>query len=627
MVSKAVALYLLAMLKTLLLCLLLAMNASAIAQSLAINISDIKTQQDIYDQLFFYEDKERTMSIEELVSNNKLYFSKLNKTHTYGYSHSIFWFYNRISNPADKALNVFLKNIGSVNFLELYIVEKGQLIKQQIHGSLIPYEQPEHPYRDPVFEINLAPNTDYDLYLKYKTSTSYLITPTLLTPKKYNEERENSAYFYGAYFGVLSAILIYLLASAIISRQKMLVYYSLFLGGTIFINHAMLNFNAPLFGLTHSPNFIVAVSIVGCTLIVSFFEFCFNLFELKKFSPNFVTFIRRYFYAFVLFTIIFLLFGDLVIATQIYFIALLLTIFFGLIFLFFILKHKLDYAILFSTAWIGYYLSLTILNLAWTGVIDYKPNYLMYMYIATMIETIVFSFIVALRYQKIDIINDSKTELLATAGHDIRQPLQAMVLYKNALEHEVKTEQGQGLLASLNLSINALHQLLDKLLDVSNIETGKVKITKKHFEISKMVEDIVEGLGSVAINKNLELKIKVNSQVIFSDRVLLATIVRNILANALRYVDEGKILITGRKRQHAYLLQIWDTGDGIDAQKLTKIFERYFQMERFKKNEGIGLGLFICKQFSDKLDIDIHVKSKRMKGTVFSLWIKNDSKK
>ena len=582
-----------------------------------IDLSRLAPEQDIYNRLKVFEDKTASLKIADIAGRQNQLFQKYNHKHAYGYSPSAFWFHQKLYNPLEKPLLLYLAN-GRVNFIDVYLLQNNKLVYQQRHGSSVNLQETEVQHRLPSFRLRVAEKTTLDLFMRYQAKDNILVTPVLYQPKAFHQYHEKLAYFYGAYFGVLLSLLVYNSLSAFASGQKVLFLYSFFIALTIVTNFLLLNFASVLFGWLRSESMIIVSNCLANIMIIGFFEFAFALFRLKHYAPLSVKTVR-YYYWLVLFSILLLVFSDLTLSTPVFIFNMLLALMLGLLILFQVVKNKLPYAWWFTIGWLGFQVSLTLLSLAWAGLIDYQTHYLFYMHLATLFETIVFSFILAMKYQAVYRESHDKTELLAMVGHDIRQPLQAMMLYKDALESEVNSTEGKSLLVALNESIHGLYLLLSSLLNVSQIQSGKVKVQKEKVSVSEVVNSVVESLAPLAEQKQLAIILRIKDATVISDPVLLATIIRNLLANAIRYVEQGKILLSGRERADYYLLQVWDTGPGMETEQLKKVFSQYYQMNHFKKNEGVGLGLFICKHFANKLDIQLDICSKKGKGTVFSL--------
>lgn len=215
----------------------------------------------------------------------------------------------------------------------------------------------------------------------------------------------------------------------------------------------------------------------------------------------------------------------------------------------------------------------------------------------------------------------AKTRFLAAASHDLRQPLQALNLFVYALEGKEKDEEKREIIYLIRNSLDSLKELLNTLLDISKLEAGVVQPTLKDFTAGSMIERIKSELTAVAWANDLELRTVGTSFCVYSDPALLETVVRNLVDNAIKYTEQGKVLIGCRKRQDKLRFEVWDTGPGIPADQLKLIFDDFYQVdnEARRRTHGLGLGLSIVKRTSDLLGCSIGCTSVPGKGSTF--WV------
>ena len=176
--------------------------------------------------------------------------------------------------------------------------------------------------------------------------------------------------------------------------------------------------------------------------------------------------------------------------------------------------------------------------------------------------------------------NLAKTRFLAAASHDLRQPLQAINLFHETLVKTGLNEQQEKISRHLSASLCSLGELLNKLLDISRLDADMIKPQPVAIRADELLETLDAEFSAQAQKKKLRFNLfcSLPGLVLFSDANLLTDLLRNLVGNAVKYTEQGGILLSIRRRGDCALIQIWDTGVGIDAEHLDLIFEEYFQV-------------------------------------------------
>jgi signal transduction histidine kinase len=215
----------------------------------------------------------------------------------------------------------------------------------------------------------------------------------------------------------------------------------------------------------------------------------------------------------------------------------------------------------------------------------------------------------------------AKSRFLASASHDLRQPFQAMRLYHHVLEMRAPDPKTRQALDALGRAMTAGEELLSALLDVSTLEAGTVQPVTESLSLADILYDVASEYGEIASQRALRLKVMPIQATISSDRVLLKRVVRNLVNNALRYTERGGILLGARRRGEHVLIQVWDTGQGIPADRLQDIFEDFYQLDNPSRDRsrGLGLGLSIVQRTVRLLGHEITVNSRLGRGSVFTV--------
>ncbi|MBK7059021.1 MAG: response regulator [Rubrivivax sp.] len=218
----------------------------------------------------------------------------------------------------------------------------------------------------------------------------------------------------------------------------------------------------------------------------------------------------------------------------------------------------------------------------------------------------------------------AKTQFFAAASHDLRQPLHAMGLFAEALRQRSRDPEVAGLVNSINESVDALEGLFGELLDITRIDTGGVEVSPAPLRMRELFSRLRLHFEPTAFEKGLMLSFHGEQHVALADPVLLERILRNLVSNAIRYSDDGGVLVSCRARQGRLRLQVWDTGIGIAESALPRIFDEFYQVNPSRplephQRKGLGLGLPIVKRLAALMDAPLTVRSRPGHGTVFTL--------
>lgn len=225
--------------------------------------------------------------------------------------------------------------------------------------------------------------------------------------------------------------------------------------------------------------------------------------------------------------------------------------------------------------------------------------------------------------QQAEEANTSKTRFLAAASHDLLQPLNAARLFTSALSQQVEGSDLQKTTNNIDNSLKAAEELLSTLLDISKLDAGALQPKVTDFPLHDILDPLKAEFSVMAAERNLQLHWVKTAAWVHSDAQMLRRILQNFLSNALRYTGEGKVLIGCRRQGDQLCIEVWDTGPGIPASRLSEIFQEFRRLDTpDKRNEkGLGLGLSIAERMSRVLNHPIQVRSWPGQGTVFSVTV------
>ena len=217
--------------------------------------------------------------------------------------------------------------------------------------------------------------------------------------------------------------------------------------------------------------------------------------------------------------------------------------------------------------------------------------------------------------------NKAKSEFLAKISHEMRTPLTPIIGYSKLLLKEYPNSEIKDKLDIIHTSGVKLLNFTNELLDFSKIESGKVDLNFESFSVKELFQEIFYEHNSLAVTKNLKFEIKYdkNDTTIYSDKMKIYEIVKNLIHNAIKYTNKGFVFCEVNVKNNFLNFTVYDSGIGISKDHLEYIFESFGQIN--KHSSGAGLGLSITKKLVEILKGTITVESKVMVGTTFNVSI------
>jgi len=235
---------------------------------------------------------------------------------------------------------------------------------------------------------------------------------------------------------------------------------------------------------------------------------------------------------------------------------------------------------------------------------------------------------VKLRFENVELIDElrqaseAKSRFLASASHDLRQPLHALGFFVDALPEHTRPA-GMPVVDNIRRSVDAMEDLFNALLDVSRLDAGVVETRAATVPVADILERVRFEFEPQARQKGLTLSVVRTTALVHSDPSLLERIIRNFVSNAVRYTERGGIVVGCRPRAATLRIEVWDTGRGIPPDKHQEIFQEFCQLdnpERDRRN-GLGLGLAIVERVARLLNHPIELRSQIDKGSRFTVTV------
>jgi signal transduction histidine kinase len=225
------------------------------------------------------------------------------------------------------------------------------------------------------------------------------------------------------------------------------------------------------------------------------------------------------------------------------------------------------------------------------------------------------------RTRQLEVANQAKSRFLATASHDLRQPLHALGLFVAQLHGRTRADDRKRIVAGIEAALSATNELFNALLDISKLDSGVLTSKLTNFPVTQLLKRIETTFTGVAREKGLALRIVSSDAWVRSDVILLERIASNLVSNAIRYTSSGGVLVGCRRRGEALRIEVWDTGAGIPRDQQQLIFSEFYRLHHSDGDQGggLGLGLAIVDRLGRLLKHPVEIKSVLGQGSRFSI--------
>jgi signal transduction histidine kinase/CheY-like chemotaxis protein len=219
--------------------------------------------------------------------------------------------------------------------------------------------------------------------------------------------------------------------------------------------------------------------------------------------------------------------------------------------------------------------------------------------------------------------DQEKSRFLAIASHDLRQPMHALGLFAATLERRLQGSGEEPLVHNLVRSIDGLDRSFNVMLDISRLEAGTIEPNLQHFPLRDLFRRLHMHFAGQAEQAGLGLRFSPGGKSVTSDPQLLERILGNLIQNAIKYTEHGGIVVVARSTRDCLNVEVWDTGAGISASELPRIFDEFYQVGHGARvrERGFGMGLAIVKRLALLLGHQLEVASRPGRGTMFRIGI------
>lgn len=224
--------------------------------------------------------------------------------------------------------------------------------------------------------------------------------------------------------------------------------------------------------------------------------------------------------------------------------------------------------------------------------------------------------------RQIEATSMGKTRLFAAAIHDLRQPLQALMLFSDALSGDEVDPTRLQRIDQIRESINSLDRLFTGLLDMTQIDSGRMLPECRDFPLDPLLVEVRQRFEAVAEAKGLKLVVRRTQARVHGDSMMVTRILNNLVSNALRYTHSGGVIIGTRHHRGGTRIDVCDTGIGIAPQHQAHVFNEFYRIEStgpIAQQDGLGLGLAIVRRLADLQGATVRLQSQLGRGTVVSV--------
>lgn len=217
--------------------------------------------------------------------------------------------------------------------------------------------------------------------------------------------------------------------------------------------------------------------------------------------------------------------------------------------------------------------------------------------------------------------NIAKSDFIATASHDLRQPMQAINILLALIDGEKMTDHDrQALIKKLKVSADHLNKMFKTLLDISKLDAQSIQVKESRFKVQSLIDDLKNIFQPIANQKQLNLIFNSEISEVLGDQSLLQQVLTNLISNSLQYSNAGIVTVEFNAKNDKLLIQVSDTGCGISKDDLNSIYKEFYRSPNTRTmHDGLGLGLSIVKRIANLINGTLSATSELGKGTTFTL--------
>lgn len=626
-------------------CAVLALVWMGCAPSHALMVSDAQTHVLSSSDLSYLEDGDGTLSVREVLSpGGAARFMPLStdgRVPNFGYRSTTLWLRAELdvlaSAPALWLLQIANPRLDSI---EVFLAGPGDTLSRTGGGDALPFAQRPVPHRHHVFPLNLQGQGSYTVLLRIRSTSSLQIPVTLLRPPALLCQEHRVYSLLSLCFGLMAGLLAYNFLLYVAIKDTVYLHYIAFVAAMSLAQLANTGLG-PQFVWPEQPQWNNLASNLGyaaCGLTAILFARRFL--HIRPELPRLDRLLCRLAWVWVAY-IVLLPWANLEYAGHLLIVLVLLTIPLLLMAGADRLRARRTGARYFLLAWSLLMLGAFVEAMVALGWFPAHPMLAHPVMVGSALEMLLLSFALADRFkferrakesalsmglrlqlqkQEAERLSIEKSRFLAAVSHDLRQPLFALSLTAQSLH--ARAPLLEPLVQQMKSALISANGLLDSVMTMARLETGSLRANKVDFSVQSLLERVDMTFQPQALEKGLRWVVTPSIARVHSDPVLLERMLNNLASNAVRFTRTGGVVVSCRRSGPCLLLQVWDTGPGIDPANHEAVFTEYFRGEpETESDNGVGLGLFIVKNCAAMLEIGLSLRSVPGRGSCFSLRI------
>lgn len=608
------------------------------------------TQYNLSRELQYLEDPSGQLTLEDVTSAafqpDFRPFHQKGAAYNFGLTKSAIWLKVTLA-PDASAPAHWLWEVAHPNldYVDLYVPQPGGGFWRSSAGDARPFSERPVPYKDHVMPVQLFPGLHATIYLRVASQGSLVVPVRLWKPAAFFVNGHLEYTLLSAYFGVLLSMFLYNLLLYFSIRDRAYLVYVAFAGAMAAAQISLTGLAAEfLWGDNvrwNNDGVIISISLVALFAVLFARSFLGSRDHMPRLDKVFIAIAALWIVQLPL-TAVLPYYVMAHIQTSLSVASASVSALSGLV----AYRQRRPGARYFLLAWGMLFLATCAYSLRNLGLLP--TNFLTEnsLLIGSAAEMVLLSFALADRItvtrrqrrredamrraeqakkEDAERAHAEKSRFLAAISHDLRQPMYALGLSIDGLEHARLTGPFETLVPEMRSALSSIHALLDSLLFMSRLETGKVEARFSTVDAGRLLERLRLTFEAQAQRKNLRLTVIPCVAPIRSDPVLLERIMANLVGNAIRYTESGGILVAARRRSGGVLFQVWDTGPGIADCDRETIFEEFFRVPRDNGagagDGGAGLGLAIVRNCARLVGCDVSVASRVGRGSCFSVLV------